>query len=76
MKVRFSPLMLPEYPQFLPHKLIEITKSLDNSSSFTNLEKLKDFPVMRSRSVDLIFADIQQGKAKEVNRLEWVSIAA
>lgn len=72
MNVRFSPLILPEYPRFLPHKLIEITKILANSSSFTSLEKLKDFPLMRSRSIDLIFADIQHGKAKEVNRLEWV----
>ncbi len=72
MNVRFSPLILPEYPQFMPHKLIEITKSLANSSSFTSLEKLKNFPLMRSRSIELIFADIQHGKAKEVNRLEWV----
>ncbi len=72
MNVRFSPLILPEYPRFLPHKLIEITKSLANSSSFTSLEKLKDFPLMRSRSIELILADIQHGKANEVSRLEWV----
>ncbi len=72
MNVRFLPLILPEYPRFLPHKLTEITKSLENSNSFINLEKLKDFPLMRSRSIELILADIQHNRANEVSKLEWV----
>jgi len=72
MNVRFLPLILPEYPRFLPHKFTEITKSLENSNSFTSLEKLKDFPLMRSRSIELILADTQHNRANEVSKLEWV----
>lgn len=72
MNIMFSPLTLPEAPRLLPNKLIKITRSLENSSSFTSLEKLKDYPLMRSRNIELIFADIQHGRASEVSRLEWV----
>lgn len=72
MNFTFLPLTLPIAPSFLPNKLIELTKSLGNSNSFNSLEKLKDLPLMRSRSIDLIFADIQHDRANEVNRLEWV----
>lgn len=72
MKFMFVPLTLPEPPQFQPNKLIELAKNIGNSSSFTSLEKLKDFPIVRSRNIDEILTDIQHGKANQVSRLEWV----
>jgi len=68
----FSSLNLPESPHYQPNKLIELVRNLGNSSSLTSLEKLKDFPIVRSRNIGEILTDIQHGKANQLSRLEWV----
>lgn len=72
MNFMFSSLTLPEPAQFQPNNLIELARNLGSSGSFTSLEKLKDFPIARSRNINEILADIQHGGANQVSRLEWV----
>ena len=72
MKFQFSPLILPEPPQFQPNNLTELARNLGSSGSFTSLEKLKNFPIERSRNIDQILAAIEHGQANQVSQLEWV----
>lgn len=72
MNLMFSPLPLPETPQFQPNKLIELARNLGCSGNFTSLEKLKNLPVAQARNIDEILTDIQHGRANKVSRLEWV----
>ena len=72
MKFQFSPLILPEHPQFQPNNLMELARNLGSSGSFTSLEKLKNFPISLSRNIDQILTAIEDGQANSVSQFEWV----
>lgn len=72
MNFIFSPLTLPEPPQFQPNNLVELARNLGSSGNFTSLEKLKDFRIPPARNINEILADIQQNQANKLSRLEWV----
>lgn len=72
MKFQFSPLILPEPPQFQPNNLMELARNLGSSGSFPNLKKLENSPIPKSRSIEEILAQIQHNQANQVSGLEWV----
>lgn len=72
MSFVFSPLTLPEPPQFQPNNLAELAKKLGSPGSFPDLKNLENSGIPRSRSMEELLADIQHGEAHPVSRLEWV----